>query len=404
MRAYTVLLAALLTAPLCFLALSEDALAQKRLGGGKTVMPSSPQKAPVKPPAPPAPKPSEAKTPPPPPGTKALDAQKTPPPPPGAPPSSLNQPPAGAPGAPGAFGPGQSAGRPPLAPPPAAQPSFMSRVGGIVGGVLVGGLIGSMLFGGGSKVGGWGGPSFFDLLLIGGLAFLGWKLWKAKKQAAFAGAQPGQAKDDFPDLSRFEGSAAKTAAPPAQPVFSTDPAPASTPPTPTQASDVQPAPPAPPKSESGRVMPHFDLPGDETPRLDLQKSEGFGDVPDFDAPKFLDGAKSLFIALQAAWDKRDLAAVKAFSTEPFYAEIERQAQDDPSPGETEILLLNAKPHGFFDEGGRDRAAVLFDALIREDKSEDRAKPVREVWHFIRMKGQPEGWLLAGIEQVEDMKF
>jgi len=82
------------------------------------------------------------------------------------------------------------------------------------------------------------------------------------------------------------------------------------------------------------------------------------------------------------------------------AEIKRQAQEDPQPGNTELLLINTRILEVREVGSQEVVSVLYDVMMRENGSE-MAKQVREVWHFSRDTGKPEAfWVLEGIQQVE----
>ncbi len=131
-------------------------------------------------------------------GSHSMSAPRpafTPPPPapvrPQTPPSS------------GLTAPGQPQPRPGMGmPPPSPQPSgggFWRSVGGGLAGGLVGGMIGNMLFGGSGHAGPGGVPAggggcssigLFDLLIIGGLLYLGYR-WLNRRQEAYQASDAG---------------------------------------------------------------------------------------------------------------------------------------------------------------------------------------------------------------------
>ncbi|MEG2171991.1 MAG: Tim44 domain-containing protein, partial [Desulfovibrionaceae bacterium] len=79
----------------------------------------------------------------------------------------------------------------------AAKPGF--SMGGMMGGLLAGTLLGSLLFGGGGMGGGMGG-GFMDILLIGILLFVGFKLY-----ARFKASRSGQtATAGGPSMGRMQ--------------------------------------------------------------------------------------------------------------------------------------------------------------------------------------------------------
>lgn len=120
---------------------------------------------------------------------------------------------------------------------------------------------------------------------------------------------------------------------------------------------------------------------------------------DFDQDEFLRGAKAAYTRLQASWDRRDLDDIANFATEDVMRELRQQAKDDPNPGKTEILLVNASVIEVRDEGDLRRVAVYFDVLMREDQRAARPEQVREVWHFVCSRAEGDSWKLDGIQQL-----
>lgn len=118
----------------------------------------------------------------------------------------------------------------------------------------------------------------------------------------------------------------------------------------------------------------------------------------FNEKEFINGAKLMFNRLQESWDVRDLDDIAEFATPGVLREIERQADEDPSPSHTEIMQLEAELADYGQAGATDTAAVLFTALLRESQDEN-VHEVSEVWHFTRGRKQDETWKLDGIQQV-----
>lgn len=133
-----------------------------------------------------------------------------------------------------------------------------------------------------------------------------------------------------------------------------------------------------------------------------QAAEAQNDVvlpADFDQDEFLRGAKAAYTRLQASWDRRDLDDIANFATEDVMRELREQAKQDPNPGKTEILLVNASVIEVRDEGDLRRVAVYFDVLMREDQRAARPEQVREVWHFVCSRAEGDSWKLDGIQQL-----
>jgi predicted lipid-binding transport protein (Tim44 family) len=237
--------------------------------------------------------------------------------------------------------PGQTAQPRPMGAP--AQSPF-GRWGGMLGGMLMGGMIGSLLFGGGH---GAGGPGLLDLLIIGGGLFLLMRFLRARRTAAQSQSASGPA--SFERRST-EGWANSGFSPTAEPEASVP------------------------------VQPSY--------------------PPGFNAEEFLKGAGAIYTRLQTSWDKRQLDDIRQFTSPEVYKEIEDQARQDPTPGKTELLLINPKIIEVREVGAQTVVSVLYDVMMRED-SDAAAKQVRELWHFSRDTNSPQAfWLLEGIQQIE----
>ena len=225
--------------------------------------------------------------------------------------------------------------------------------GGLLGGMLMGGLLGSMLMGGPFM-----GPNLFDLLIFGGIIFLLFKLFSRRRMAVqTARNQPGGPGAGTPDMTPdTEAFWNRLRSPEAAPT--------------TQGADT-----------SG------------------PRPAGIGD---FDEAEFLKGAKMMYQRLQKAWDARELEDIREFVSPGVYREIAAQAEEDPDPGNTEILLVNAKILEVKPEQGVEKASVLFDVLLREDQAGSQSNQIQEVWTFIRDRGSARAhWTLDGIQQVEN---
>ena len=237
--------------------------------------------------------------------------------------------------------PGQTTQQRPVAGP---TPAPMGRWGGMLAGLLMGGLIGSLLFGGGHA---YGGPGLFDMLLIGGGLFLLYRFIRARRMATASAAPAGSMSFDRSPAQGWGQSG-----------FS---------------PSVEPEPPA----AAPATLP-----------------------PGFNADEFLKGAKAIYTRLQTSWDKRDLEDIRQFVSAEVLAEIEHQAQADPQPGKTELLLINPSILEAREAEGQTTVSVLYDVMMRENGTE-MAKQVRELWHFSRETKKPEDfWRLEGIQQIE----
>ena len=218
-----------------------------------------------------------------------------------------------------------------------------SGLWGLLGGLAMGGLLGSLFFGGPFH-----GPNLLDLLIIGGVIFFIFRFMRSKKPV------------EEPSISSYAGTrqGASTHSETAWDNLRTGP---------------------------GRQV----------------SSEPGIDIPDgFDEQEFLKGAKAAFLRLQDSWDKRDLEDIKQFTSPEVFAFIKAQAEEDPHPGKTEILLVNARLLEVREEGEMTIASVYFDVLMREEAEQRTPQQVREVWHFSRRTNDPKStWILEGIQQL-----
>ncbi|MFO7597366.1 MAG: Tim44-like domain-containing protein [Desulfocurvibacter africanus] len=239
-----------------------------------------------------------------------------------------------------------------------ARGGMFGRFGGVMGGLLAGSLLGALFFGMP-----FGGGGMMDFLLIGVLilgAVMVFRMIAARRrQAAFSYAGTAQSPVEAPaDQGSWGGS---------------------------QWDKLRSAPAS----------------GHANGQADSQARPG-SNVPGFNEDEFLRGAKMVYTRLQASWDARDLEDIREFTSPEVYAEIARQAAQDPTPSTTEILLVNARLLEVKPQGAQILATVYFDVLMREDKAQNAPGQVREVWHFLRENDDPKSsWKLEGIQQLED---
>jgi predicted lipid-binding transport protein (Tim44 family) len=133
-----------------------------------------------------------------------------------------------------------------------------------------------------------------------------------------------------------------------------------------------------------------------TPRIDTPPA-----VPEgFDTEAFLRNAKVYFVRLQAAWDAGNMDDIREFTTPEMFAEVRVDlAGRGTQSNQTDVVQLNADLLGVEDRGSEYLASVRFSGLIREGMGEP-AEPFTEVWNLSKSRASGEGWLLAGIQQVD----
>jgi len=122
--------------------------------------------------------------------------------------------------------------------------------------------------------------------------------------------------------------------------------------------------------------------------------------PGFDAEPFLRQAKLQFRRLQAAYDNADLAVLSDVMTPAMFAEVSQEIDARGSHVPTEIVALNGEILEVVSEGRQHVASVRFNGLVREDGA-PQPTPFVEVWNLTKPVDGSSGWLLAGVQQVEE---
>ena len=129
-------------------------------------------------------------------------------------------------------------------------------------------------------------------------------------------------------------------------------------------------------------------------------TSGASGVPaDFPVESFLRSAKTTFIRLQAANDRKDLSDIREYTTPEMFAEISMQLQErDGTPQVTDVLTINGNLLGVANEGDFAIASVRFTGQLCENNG--TPETVDEIWHVQKnLLDQKSVWLLAGIQQT-----
>ncbi|MEX3555165.1 MAG: TIM44-like domain-containing protein [Burkholderia gladioli] len=117
----------------------------------------------------------------------------------------------------------------------------------------------------------------------------------------------------------------------------------------------------------------------------------------FGSEAFVRNAKVYFIRLQAAWDEGNMTDIREFTTPEMFAEVKVDlASRGADKNQTDVVQLEAELLGLEERGNQYEASVRFHGLIREAPGAS-AEPFEEVWNLT--KSGNEGWLLAGIQQI-----
>ncbi len=125
-----------------------------------------------------------------------------------------------------------------------------------------------------------------------------------------------------------------------------------------------------------------------------------GNIPqDFPVDSFLRNAKSSFIRLQAANDRKDINDVREYATPEIFAEISMQMQERGNAVQkTEVIAINAELLEVANEGDYSIASVRLTGQLSENGG--TPENVDEIWHIQKnLQDANAAWLLAGIQQT-----
>jgi predicted lipid-binding transport protein (Tim44 family) len=120
---------------------------------------------------------------------------------------------------------------------------------------------------------------------------------------------------------------------------------------------------------------------------------------DFPVDAFLRSAKTSFIRLQAANDRKDLNDIREYTTPEMFAEISMQLQErDDTAQKTEVMSVNATLLEVVTEHDHAIASVRMTGQLRENNG--AAENFDEIWHVQKnLKDDKAVWLMAGIQQL-----
>ncbi|MFT7684601.1 MAG: putative lipid-binding transport protein (Tim44 family) [Moritella dasanensis] len=227
-----------------------------------------------------------------------------------------------------------------------AKPGMSKKgmLGGMLGGLLMGGLIASM-FGGAFE-----GFQFMDMIIMAGVAFLLFRLFKGMMRAKAASQQGGPQPASGPAF-RQEAQPDAT--------FNT-------------------------ASQGGFAGANNDVP--------------FNLPADFDLTNFLTGARSHYKTLQKAWNENDLETIQEYVSIELYNELRVQRKELEGVQHTEVMFLDAELVRAESTASLSQVSVKFNGRYR-DSHEDVEADIDEVWHLERNLTQANApWLITGIEQ------
>lgn len=134
--------------------------------------------------------------------------------------------------------------------------------------------------------------------------------------------------------------------------------------------------------------------------IDVAPAMPAGNIPaDFPVESFLRSAKTSFIRLQAANDRKDLNDIREYTTPEMFAEISMQMQErGDAPQKTDVIAIRGELLEVANEGDFAIASVRFTGQLRENNG--APENVDEIWHVQKnLRDDKSVWLLAGIQQT-----
>ncbi|MBA2711920.1 MAG: Tim44 domain-containing protein [Tatlockia sp.] len=200
--------------------------------------------------------------------------------------------------------------------------------GGIIGGLLVGGLLASLFMGHGF------GAGLLSWLVVGGLIFFVYNIYRRKMQPGFQSAQPNLFRQNS-ETSNMYGT-------------------------------------------SGGSGNYSSYP------------------PNFVPETFLRDAKVKFLRMQAAYDQKNLSDLQEFTAPEVFGEIKMQLDERGNePNKTEVYDLEAELLDVSKQVDSTMASVRFTGRVKEN--DEPISNLNEIWHF-RQFYNDGPWVVGGLQQ------
>ncbi|MCW7551322.1 Tim44-like domain-containing protein [Endozoicomonas gorgoniicola] len=251
--------------------------------------------------------------------------------------------------------------------------SRKGMLGGLLGGLLAGGLIASLLGGGA-----FGGIGIMDILILGLLAFVLFKVFRSMNRAkAMAGNHSGASRQDQPF-----GQSTQNYRDQLQDLFNKD--------TPAESRDAgfndAPSSPVP----SGGANP------------EAQTGFGASDVPmnvpsDFNLNAFLNGARDHYRTLQEAWNRSDFRTMQEYLDPELFKQMKPVREQLQGDQHTEVMFVDAEMVRADYTATVAQISIRFTGKYR-DTVEGMEEDITDIWHLERdLTRQNAPWRIIGIE-------
>lgn len=268
--------------------------------------------------------------------------------------------------------------------PAAAAPSRFGGMGGILGGIAAG--IGLSYLFSQMGLGGEMGSMLSNLIMVLGVAFLGFWLYKkfANRNGSNATMSTGVPGMNFSQAQPAAGSFNS------QQIASSSNANASSYASGTTGNTSS-STPAPMIANAGQMSLAQDTP------QGVQSSLTPTSFADKD--NFLVNAKSLFLQLQEASDQQNIDTLKEYTSPELFTQLRQDMLTRTTAVSfTQVLTLAADLIAVEEENNEFLASVRFSGSIREEVN-GPAEDFAEVWNWSKPMDQSSGWILCGIQQI-----
>lgn len=246
--------------------------------------------------------------------------------------------------------------------------SRKGMLGGLLGGLLAGGLIASLLGGGAFS-----GIQFMDILLIGLLAFILFKVFRSMTRAKAMAAGHGNAAH----FDQGFGNNNAQQPPSLGELFG-------------KGNDVQ-----------QREMSQ-DAGFGQASSSSAQSGFSPSDVPmnlpqGFNLNAFMNGARDHYRTLQEAWNKNDLETMREYLDPGLFAEMKAERAGLSGEQHTEVMFVDAELARADYTSAVAEISVRFTGKYR-DTVENVEADITDIWHLQRdLTSENSPWLIVGIE-------
>ncbi len=243
-----------------------------------------------------------------------------------------------------------------------SKSSKKGMLGGMLGGLMMGGLIGSLLSGNGFD--GLEDFQFMDILMIAGIAFILFKLFKMlvgtrlKPQQHANYASAGYA------------------------------------PTPSQEQKSTTA--RPQEFESRTTQTAWAATDTATAHTSVDQDVPMNFPADFNALFFKNQARDHFRQVQNAWNKKDLSAIQEYLAPALHQQMEQDLYSSDNTGKTEVMAVEAEIIRADYNAHTAQVSVHFTGECF-DQALRISEQINDIWHLERDLTQPgTPWLIVGI--------